>query len=101
MCSTKNIWHWGCLVTIYILLQLIIKSNYHSLYGLMSSQSCVLGVCHLALMLSARTPLNPREDFSSNDATLPQLLQEGQSYCLEHNMYCVFEHSFLQLCVVY
>ncbi|CAI8055748.1 UPF0600 protein C5orf51 [Geodia barretti] len=40
-------------------------------------ECCVLGVCHLALMLSSRAPLNPREDFSSNDATLPQLLQEG------------------------
>ena len=40
-------------------------------------QCCVVGVCHLGLLLSARVPLDPQEDYSANDDTLAQLLQEG------------------------
>ena len=40
-------------------------------------QCCVVGVCHLGLLLSARAPLDPQEDYSANDDTLAQLLQEG------------------------
>ena len=40
-------------------------------------QCCMMGVCHLCIMLSVRAPLNPNEDHTSHDATVTQLLQEG------------------------
>ena len=39
---------------------------------------CSVGVAHLELMLSARSPLNPEGDYICNDDNLRELLQKGK-----------------------
>ena len=58
----------------------------------------MLGVCHLDLMLTARAPLDPRDNYSTHDASLPQLLQEGLCYALLIVLIFLF-HIGILLCL--
>ena len=41
------------------------------------SQCCCVGVSHLRLMLTARTPLKKDEEVAARDPSLPLLLHQG------------------------
>lgn len=40
-------------------------------------QCCMVGVCHLSLMLSARAPLDSHDEYTAHDTNISHLLQEG------------------------